>query len=174
MSKPVGELTIEPEPSPRGESINYARLLRHDLLLKPEVVSTRVNLAQVASLHLFREGESYSVEGEIANCIGTRYRKLENEARCTLEYKVKNAMAYSALLLDDSNTATHSQFFNESSAIMNNQPLWFEPYENAMLKGTWGPRQRLYLEASEVSSPEQRLILLGGLAAFINFMNEQK
>lgn len=174
MSKPVGELTIEPEPSPVGESINYAQLLRHELLLEPRVVSTQFTLGQVAMLHVFKEGDSHSIRADITSSIGARYYKLDQDARGNLVYRVKDAMARSALLVDDDHTMTHSQVFSETSAIMNHQPLLFEPYEGVMLKGEWGKQRQLHFEAVNITSLEQRLVLLGGLAAFINFMNKEK
>jgi hypothetical protein len=172
MSKPVGELTIEPEPSPGGEPINYARLFRHDLLLEPRIVSTRVALAQVATLHLFKDEDSYSIEADVADHIAAQYRTLDLSKRSSLEFKVKDGMAHSAQLLTG-DIMTHDEFFDETSAIMNHQPLLFEPFEKSMLIGKWRSRYQLHFEATEVSSPEQRLILIGGLAAFINFMNEE-
>jgi len=174
MSKPVGELTIEPEPSPIGEPINYARLLRHDLLREPRIVSTQFRLGNVAMLHVFREGNSHSIKADMARSVSHRYRALDQEARGTLVYKVKDAMARSALLVGDDLKMTHSQFFEETSAIMNHQPLLFEPYEGAMLRGEWNKQRQLHFEAIDISSPKQRLILLGGLAAFINFMTQEK
>lgn len=173
MSKPVGELTIEPEPSPVGEPINYAQLLRHDLLLEPRVVSTQFTLGQVALLHVFKEGDSHSIRADIAGGVSACYRRLDQDARGTLVYKVKDAMARAALLVGD-NTMTHGQFFGETSAIMNHQPLLFEPYEGVMLKGEWGKQRQLHFEAVNIASLEQRLVLLGGLAAFINFLNKEK
>ncbi|HEX7483745.1 MAG TPA: hypothetical protein VF281_01205 [Candidatus Saccharimonadales bacterium] len=174
MSKPVGELTIEPEPSPRVEPINYAQLLRHDLLLEPRVVSTQFTLGKVALLHVFKEGNSHSIRADIASSVGAHYCRLDQDARGDLVYKVKDAMARAALLVGDDHTMTHSQFFGETSAIMNHQPLLFEPYEGVMLKGEWGKQRQLHFEAVNIASLEQRLVLLGGLAAFINFMNKEK
>jgi len=174
MSKPVGELTIEPEPSPIGLPINYARFLRHDLLRESRVVSTHLMLGQVARLHVFKEDKSHSIKADIVSDVSERYRKLDQDARGDLVYKVKDAMARSALLIGESDTITHSELFNDTSAIMNHQPLLFEPYGGAMLIGDWDRRSRLHFKATDVSSPEQRLILLGGLAAFINFMTKEK
>lgn len=173
MSKPVGELAIEPEPSPRGEMINYAQLLRHDVLLRPDVVSTRITLPNMANLHLFKEDDNYSIEADVADYVSAGYRSLSLDRRTSLEFKVKVGMARSARLLVG-DMMTHEQLFEETSAVMNHQPLLFEPYESAMLMGRWKPRQQLHFEASDISSPEQRLILLGGFAAFLNFMTEEK
>jgi hypothetical protein len=174
MSKPVGELTIEPEPSPRGEPINYAQLLRHDLLQEPRIVSTQFRLGNAAMLHVFREGGGHLIKADMARHVSRRYRTLDQEARGILVYKVKDAMARSALLVGDDPKTTHSQLFDETSAIMNHQPLLFEPYDGAMLRGAWNNRRRLHFETEDACTNEQRLILLGGLAALINFMTKEK
>ena len=174
MSKPVGELTIEPEPSPGGEPINYARLLRHDLLREPRIVSTQFRLGDAAMLHVFREGDGHLIKADMARHVSQRYRTLDQEARGTLVYKVKDAMARSALLIGNDLKTTHSQLFGDTSAIMNHQPLLFEPYDGAMLKGAWNNQRRLHFETEDLCTTEQRLVLLGGLAAFINFLNEEK
>ena len=60
-------------------------------------------------------------------------------------------------------------YFDESTALMEHNALFFEPHGNAMLRGAWWGEydNQLRFEANDHMTEEQRRILLGGFAVFI-------
>lgn len=180
MSKPVGELTIEPDPLPELAAVDYEQLLKNELAnVVPNTGVTSLRLAGVALIHLYADyAEScaeptYGLNAEVCDEISSRFKDLNDRNRSDLAWEVKHAMANQSLLLD-ANPNNYDEYYHESRVFMDNQPLFFEPFNYAMLKGSWCGRQQkeLRFEASDIPSQEQRQILLGGFATFLNFLKQ--
>lgn len=180
MREPAGELTIEPDPLPERAREDYEQILKAELAnVTTNMVGTTLHLANVAFIHLYADyGESsaeitYGLHGEVCDDFSFKFKRLNPRKRSELTWEVKHSMARQSLLLD-SDSDNYDEYYHESRLFMDNQPLFFEPFDHAMLKGHWdGQRQKkLKFEALDIPSPEQRQILLGGFATFLNFLKQ--
>ena len=81
---------------------------------------------------------------------------------------------------DATGASCHDEY--RGMALMNNQPIIIEPRNHSMLVGRWldrqgkptryiGERHQLIVEGSDSTTPEQRCVLLGGLAAFLTYLD---
>jgi hypothetical protein len=180
MREPVGELTIEPDPLPVEEIVDYEQLLQVELAkVEPNSGSITLRLADVALIHMYAEyGQSpseimYGISAEIANDLALAYKKLTHASRDNLTCEIKHAMARRSLAVDE-DLDKYEEYYYESRVFMDNQPLFFEPFDHAMLKGYWAGRQenKLKFEAVDIPTHEQRKILLGGFATFLTFLKQ--
>lgn len=179
MSKPVGELTIEPDPLPETGVDNYEQQLQRELAnLTPDIVGTTLYFGNTASVHLYADFDETSPQAtfgfktEVASEIALRYKHLTPKKREDLAWEVKHAMARQSMLFD-SNLDNYAEYYHESRVFMAHQPLFFEPHDQAMLIGHWNKmrsEKKLCFEAYDIPSREQRQILLGGLATFMSFL----
>lgn len=180
MSKPVGELTIEPEPSPSAERIKRIKRVDYSLVLAaelekvpPQTLVTQIPLGSVALLNLYAEYDaarkepSFAFNASVSDTVSQNYRRLGDDTRSQLVCEVKEAMAQQAYLLNPTKSFDH--YFDESTALMEHNALFFEPHGNAMLRGAWWGEddKQLRFEANDHMTEEQRRILLGGFAVFI-------
>lgn len=181
MSEPTGELSGEsdPEPPPSSEKIDYEKVLRAKLDLIPaDVANAKIKLARHACLYLFTttEGEElapvYGARAAVSDELAQTYRNLQSDQRHELEARTINGM--NEYVVADEQTSRY--YVKRTQAMMNYQPLLFEPYEHAVLQGEWRGHQkrRLVFESELVSKPEQRAILLGGLATVISFLHQNR
>jgi hypothetical protein len=180
MREPVGELTIEPDPLPERAIVDYEQILQVELAnVAPNSGSTTLRLASAALIHLYADygrkpsGTMYGFSAEMSGDLSLVYKKLTHVSRDNLTYEVKHAMARQSLAVD-ANLENYEEYYHESRVFMGNQPLFFEPFNHAMLKGYWVGRQenKLKFEALDVPSREQREILLGGFASFLTFLKQ--
>jgi|GEM_PF-2889847 len=174
MSKPVGELTIDPEPSPAPELTDYALALEVALEHTPLYArDTHINLGSAALVHLYAEYDSaqrepsFAFSASVSDEVSENYRRLSASDRNELVFEVREAMALQAHALQPTTPLDH--YFDESTALMENNALFFEPYGNAMLRGSWWGKDndQLRFEANDLMTEEQRRVLLGGFAVFI-------
>jgi hypothetical protein len=177
MSKPVGELTIDPEPSPAAkclERVDYSLVLETELeKIPPRTLATRVKLGSAALINLYaqygavRREPSFGFNATVSYTVSENYRQLGDQARSQLVCEVKEAMAQQAHALNPTKSFDH--YFDESTALMEHNALFFEPHGNAMLRGSWWgiANSQLRFEANDPMTDEQRRILLGGFAVFI-------
>lgn len=180
MREPIGELTIEPDPLPERVLDDYDHLLTAELAtVSPYASGTTLRLADVALVHLYADYNTlpaktvYGINATVADDIAASYKALSAIKRGDLAWEVKHAMARQSALLDV-NQDSYEEYYHESRVFMDNQPLFFEPFDHAMLQGFWhGRRQnQLKFEALDIPSQEQRRILLGGFATFLTFLKQ--
>lgn len=180
MSKPVGELAIDPEPSPATEHTTHSLALEAALEnTPPYVLDTLIHLGSTAIVHLYTDydGEqkepSFAFTASVSDKVSTNYRTLDDAQRNELVFEVREAMAQQAQALDPSESLDH--YFDESTAIMENTPLFFEPNGHAMLRGLWRGKNnhQLRFEANDHMTEDQRRILLGGFAVFVTQVERQ-
>lgn len=180
MSKPVGELTIDPEPSPATEPVDYALALEAALEnTPPHALDTRIELGSTALVHLYaeydasRKGPTFAFSASVSDRISENYRRLSDGERNDLVFEVREAMAERAHALNP--TQSLDRYFDESTALMENNALFFEPHGNAMLRGSWWGKDngQLRFEANDAMTEEQRRVLLGGFAVFITHVARQ-
>lgn len=176
MSEPTGE--SDPEP-PSREEASYEAILRNKLELIPDTAQhAKVKLGHHACLRLFTYREdglsapAYGIKAAISEELAQTYRYLQVNQRHELESQVIASMN-NYLIGDDQVIAENAA---RTQAMMNHQPLLFEPYEHAILQGEWRgyQKRRLVFESELVSRPEQRAILLGGLATVISFLHQNR
>jgi hypothetical protein len=178
MSKPVGELTIDPDPLPERVLANYEQILQQELAnVTLNTAGTTLHLANTALIHLYADfGEkpsqtTFGFKADVSDGIALSYKNLTLIKREDLAWEVKHAMARQSMLFD-SNPDNYEEYYHESRVFMTNQPLFFEPHDHAMLIGHWEKlrSERLRFEASDIPSHEQRQILLGGFATFMSYL----
>lgn len=169
MSKPVGELDPEPEPSPLKRAV-------HDGDTITDTLSADTDIA-------FDVQNNPSLKVVMSNEVADNYRKLCPFRRNDLEFAIKDAMARQAYALErqESSADTESdeqieydiyeQHFDAAHVMMNYQPLFFYP-RGAMVKGAWHGEQLVFASYDELSE-KQRCVLLGGIATFMTFVNNQ-
>lgn len=183
MRKPLGELTIEPDPLPEPVTVNYEQLLHAELAnVAPNAGATSLKLANMALIYLYADygehstGATYGLRAEVCDDASTRFKELDARKRDALAWEVKHAMARQSLLpvTPDEDPINYAEYYHESRVFMDNQPILFEPFSHAMLMGSWDKRRqnKLKFEALDIPTHEQRLILLGGFATFLNFLKQ--
>lgn len=180
MSEPVSELTIEPDPLPERVVVDYEQMLNVELSnVAPNTVATTLRLANVALIHLYADygkqpiETTYGFKAEVCDDFSAKFKELKDKKRSDLTWKVKHAMASRSFLID-ANADNYDEYYYESRIFMDNRPLFFEPFNHAMLEGYWDNKRqkKLQFKALDIPSHEQRQILLGGFAAFLNCLKQ--
>ncbi|MDB5186747.1 MAG: hypothetical protein JWM07_219 [Candidatus Saccharibacteria bacterium] len=169
MSKPVGELAPEPEPSPLKRVVHDGNIVTDTISAEPDMT--------------FAMQKQPSLEVVIAEEIANNYRKLCPFRRNDLEFAIKEAMAdrtYAherqegselAEYNEQYEAAVYEQHFDAAHVMMNNQPLFFDT-RGAMVKGVWDGEQLVLVSYDELSE-KQKDVLLGGIAVFKTFHDKK-
>lgn len=171
MSKPVGELTIDPEPSPFHDDLFDAhdRLTRRPYPPYPTVVNTTGE----STVILLDDYYKIEIEATLQGNLVKAYRRLDNEQRFELERHIVNAIGQVATSLygKDRNVFCKKQ----NVSLINNLPVIFEPVNNAMLFGEWEnwEKKKMHIHSQFITDYDQQRLLLGGLAAFVTYLEQQ-
>lgn len=171
MSKPVGELTIEPEPSPFHDDLLDA----HDsLAMHPyPPYPTVVNKTGESVVRLFDDYYKIEVEASLQGNLVKAYRRLDNEQRFELAHHIESAMGQVAMSLFGDEYDDFCK--KENVSLINSLPVIFEPINNAMLVGEWEDweKKKMHIRSQFITDYDQQRLLLGGLAAFVTYLEQQ-
>jgi hypothetical protein len=171
MSNPVGELTIEPEPSPFHDDLFDA----HDsLAMHPyPPYPTVVNKTGESVVRLFDDYDNIEIEASLHGSLVDAYHRLDNEQQFELARHIESAMGQVAISLFG---ADYDDFCKkETISLINNLPVLFEPINNAMLVGEWEDweKKKMHIRSQFITDYDQQCLLLGGLAAFVTYLEQQ-
>ncbi|HET8884699.1 MAG TPA: hypothetical protein VFM68_04485 [Candidatus Saccharimonadales bacterium] len=166
----------EPEPPSFDERTDYKEELfrLHDRLKVSDRPVRFVNDEQNIDIELEHQDKGYGITAELTGQPVRAYRTLNTDSRFQLQDAVADAMDDTALQMVENGELTLPA--NYSIAMMNYVPLMFEPYRHAMLQGRWADRheQILRIESYDIAHYQHQRLLIGGLAAFLTFLEEQK
>lgn len=169
MSKPVGELSIEPEPSPYRDALFDA----HDRLNIYPPYPTVINQTGEFEVYLFDDYENVEIEALLSGKLAKKYAELSDEGKYELADYIKQAIGRSAVEVSDRySTLMHEE---DTVVLINDVPVMFEPIHNAMLVGEWDDweKKKMNIRSRFIENRDQQRLLLGGLAAFVTYLEQQ-
>ncbi len=169
MSKPVGELSIEPEPSPYQDVFFDA----HDSLKMYPPYPTVVNRTGEFEVRLFDDYDTIEIEASLKGSLVHAYRHLDSERQYDLAQYIERAMGRVATSLFGDKYDDYCK--RESIVLINNLPVIFEPVNSAMLVGRWEDweKQKMHINSQHIDDYNQQRLLLSGLAAFVTYLEQQ-
>lgn len=124
-------------------------------------------------VRLFDDDESMHIEATMQGLLVDRYRKLDCERQFELADRMERAMGRTADLLMKNGHSLSIK--NDAVVMINNLPVLFEPTNNAMLVGRWEDwdKKRMMLRSRHIENRAQQCLLLGGLASFVTYLEQQ-
>jgi hypothetical protein len=171
MSNPVGESLLEPdpEPSPYQDVIFNA----HDTLKIYPPYPIVTNDTGEFEVRMFDDTQEIAIEASIHGSLADKFRDLDNEQQYELSWHVERAIGHTAMTLFGVERTAHCK--KETVVLINNLPVIFEPINNAMLVGRWDDREKrkMQISSTDITDRNQQRLLLGGLAAFVTYLEQR-
>lgn len=171
MSNPVGESLPEPdpEPSPYQDALFHA----HDALEIYPPYPRYVNTSRELEVRLYDDFQNIEIEASLYGDLVKAYKDLDKDDQFELAHRIEFAMGRTAQeLLHASRPFTGGE---AGVALINYQPVIFEPTNNAMLVGQWEDweRKKMTIRSEFITSRHQQRLLLGGFAAFVTYLEQR-
>jgi hypothetical protein len=161
-----------PSPEPRE---NYFNLLfnAHDRLeIFPPYPRVKSQSGEL-EVSLFDDYNTIGIEATITGTLAEKYRRLNSEGQYRLADHIERAIGHSALEIFG--CSANEVCEKETVVLINNLPVIFEPIGHAALVGKWDDweKRKMTLMSQYVEDYDQQRLLLGGLAAFVTYLEQQ-
>lgn len=171
MSNPVGESLPEPDPEP--SPYQAALFSAHDQLKICPPYPQYVNGTREFEVRLFDDYDNIEIEASLYGSLVEKYLRLDNDDQFELADHVKRTIGKTASSLYDRDLISACE--NEPIVLINNLPVVFEPVNHAMLVGEWEDweKKKMNIRSQFIESREQQRLLLGGLAAFVTYLEQR-
>jgi hypothetical protein len=132
-----------------------------------------VNETRQFEVRLYDDFERIEVEASIYGDLIGVYKELNKDEQFELADRIERAIGKTARALAKSNPT----FFYEKDAVVliNDLPVMFEPINNAMLVGQWEDweKKKMNIRSQFIEDRDQQRLLLGGLAAFVTYLEQR-
>jgi hypothetical protein len=154
---------------------NYFNLLfaAHDRLNIFPPYPVIANQTGEFEVRLFDDYDSIEIEASLHGELAEAYCRLNSDQRYELGWCIERAVGEMAVSLFE--TGESDSPVREPVALINHSPVIFEPINNAMLVGQWEDweRKKMNIRSQFIESREQQRLLLGGLAAFVTYLEQR-
>jgi hypothetical protein len=122
---------------------------------------------------LFDDYDNIEIEAVIQGRLVERYHRLNAKDRehDILAYHVQETIGGLAVAMFGSEVEPE-----DTTVLINNVPVIIEPLNNAMLVGKWDDeweKRKLIIKSACIEDHDQQRLLLGGLAAFVTYLEQQ-
>lgn len=124
-------------------------------------------------IRLFDDYETIEIEASLTGSLAEKYQRLDSEGRYQLADHVERAIGRFALEIFGQSASDVCE--NETTVLINHLPVLFEPINNAMLVGKWvdWEKRKMIITSQCIEDYDQQRLLLGGLAAFVTYLEQQ-
>lgn len=171
MSTQVGESLPEPDPEP--SPYQAALFSAHDKLKICPPYPRYINNTREFEVHLFDDYDNIEIEASLYGGLVEKYLKMDNDDQFELADHVKRTIGKTARLLYGAHALPEP--VSEPIVLINNLPVIFEPMNHAMLVGEWEDweKKKMNIRSQFIENRDQQRLLLGGLAAFVTYLEQQ-
>ncbi|MET0979894.1 MAG: hypothetical protein ABWX90_01405 [Candidatus Saccharimonadales bacterium] len=161
-----------PSPEPHD---NYFNLVfdAHDRLDMNPPYPAIVSGSGEFELRLFDDYENIEIEASLSGSLAEKYRQLDSEGQYRLASHIEGVVSCSAKEMFGDFAKEICE--KETVVLINNLPVVFEPINNAMLVGKWDDweKRKMTITSQCIIDYDQQRLLLGGLAAFLTYLEQQ-
>ncbi len=163
------------EPPSLESHENYFDLLlgAHDRLEIFPPYPTDSNKSGEFTFCLFDDYDTIGIEASLSGDLVEKYQRLDSEGRYQLADYIETAIGRAVIEVYGDSAEEVSE--NDTSVLINNLPVIFEPINNAMLVGNWDDweKRKMTITSQYIEDYDQQRLLLGALAAFLTYLEQQ-